>query len=54
MQGFLDYNLKKSYCLALLSLGWWNGRHWGLKIPWGQPRAGSTPVPSIPYLTIVT
>ena len=20
---------------------WWNGRHWGLKIPWGQLRAGS-------------
>jgi Type II CAAX prenyl endopeptidase Rce1-like len=30
----------------LAPLGWWNGRHWGLKIPWGQPRAGSTPVPS--------
>lgn len=28
-------------------LGWWNGRHWRLKISWGQPRAGSTPVPSI-------
>ena len=25
--------------------GWWNGRHWGLKIPWPQGRAGSTPAP---------
>jgi hypothetical protein len=30
----------------LLLLGWWNGRHWGLKIPCQQWRAGSTPVPS--------
>lgn len=28
-------------------LGWWNGRHWGLKIPWEQSREGSTPFPSI-------
>ncbi len=28
-------------------LGWWNGRHKGLKIPWGQPREGSSPFPSI-------
>jgi hypothetical protein len=27
-------------------LGWWNGRHKGLKIPWGQPREGSSPFPS--------
>lgn len=23
--------------------GWWNGRHWGLKIPCSLGRAGSTP-----------
>jgi len=28
-------------------LGWWNGRHWRLKISWEQSRAGSTPVLSI-------
>lgn len=28
-------------------LGWWNGRHWRLKISWEQSRAGSIPVPSI-------
>ena len=33
--------------MSILLLGWWNGRHWGLKIPWEQSRAGSTPVPSI-------
>jgi hypothetical protein len=27
-------------------LGWWNGRHWRLKISWEQSRAGSIPVPS--------
>ena len=25
--------------------GWWNGRHKGLKIPWPQGRAGSSPAP---------
>ena len=29
---------------------WWNGRHWGLKIPWGQLRAGSSPAPGIVFL----
>ena len=24
-------------------LSWWNGRHWGLKIPWPQGRPGSSP-----------
>ena len=30
---------------------WWNGRHWGLKIPWGQLRAGSSPAPGIVFST---
>ena len=29
---------------------WWNGRHWGLKIPWGQLRAGSSPAPGIVFV----
>jgi hypothetical protein len=27
--------------------GWWNGRHWGLKIPCSLGRAGSTPASAI-------
>ena len=35
------------YCNAHNLPRWWNGRHWGLKIPWGQLRAGSSPAPGI-------
>ena len=31
--------------LAPRTPGWWNGRHWGLKIPWPRGRAGSSPAP---------
>ena len=32
--------------IALLP-GWWNGRHWRLKISWPHGRTGSSPVPGI-------
>ena len=30
-----------------MSPGWWNGRHWRLKISWPHGRTGSSPVPGI-------
>lgn len=31
---------------------WWNGRHWGLKIPWLQNREGSSPSHGIKLLDL--
>ena len=30
-----------------MSPGWWNGRHWRLKISWPHGRTGSSPVPGM-------
>src|SRR5690554_79141 len=37
---------------VLSSPRWWNGRHWGLKIPWSQGRAGSSPALGI-FLEVI-
>ena len=41
----LEFKCQHICCMDIV-LGWWNGRHRGLKILWAFARAGSSPVPS--------